>query len=295
VTDGYDLKRCAKCAAWIPTTATMCSYCGTSSPDKPLERPRGPVLSLRHGVGATQALIALNVAYFLFSLVVAKARDPQGNLLQWMITGTGFPGGAWLSGAYLHGWVVETGEWWRALSMAFLHYGLIHIGMNMLALRDLGRFAEDLYGTSKFLVVYVLSALGASAAIAWTAAHASAESPVGIAAGASGAVFGVLGLLAVRLLRAGTDRGRQIGMMFVKNIAFMLAVGLVVPFISNAGHVGGLLVGAGCAFVVPDRFAARLRPKSQGVWAAAGWICVAAIAASLVLAARFALTYRREG
>ena len=284
----FDVKRCAKCAAWIPTTATKCSYCDTSSPDEPPARPRGPALSLRHGVSATNALIAANAALFFFALIVAKARGVEGNVLQWALTGSTFTPGAWLCGAYVHQSVAQEHEWWRLISAAFLHYGVIHLALNMLALRDLGALTERLFGTAKFLVVYVLSAIGGNVAVGFW--HGDGR-PAVVAAGASGAIFGVMGLVTVYLLRAATERSRQVGMMLARDVLMMLGAGLVIPFISNAAHVGGLVVGAACGYVLKDRLSDRFDPGSRRRWTSLAFVAVGLTVGALVAAMWFALTY----
>jgi membrane associated rhomboid family serine protease len=297
MTDGqdFDVKRCAKCAAWIPATATMCSYCNTTSPDKPPVRPKGNVLSLRHGVSATHLLIAVNIAFFVFSLAVAKARGVEGNVLQWALTGGGgFGEGMLLAGGYWHPLVVE-GQWWRVLSATFLHYGAIHIGLNMLALRDVGRLAEELFGTAKFLAVYLLSGIGSTLAVSVWFVHVRHDPTGPLLAGASGAIFGVMGLLAVFLLRAGTSRAREIGRKLALDVVYMLAIGFMVPFISNTGHVGGLLVGVACGLFIKDRFASRLDPAAARAWTKAAAALVFVAGASLLAAAWFAVRAQEIG
>lgn len=289
--EDFDVKRCAKCAAWIPTTATKCSYCDTSSPDVAPVRSRGPMLSLRHGVSATNALIAANGAFFVFSLLAAKRRGFEGNVTQWATTGTGFGDGVWQSGGYYHPSVAD-GQWWRFLSATFLHFGLIHIALNMFALRDLGRVTEQLFGTAKFLTVYLLAGVGSTAAISVWYAYVLHEPGGALMAGASGSIFGLMGLLAVVLLRGGTHAAQQMGRGLVKNVIAMLAVGFLVPVISNTGHVGGLLVGAACGLFVKDRFSERLDPASRGRWTKIAFVMVLAAVASLVAAAWFAFTYK---
>jgi membrane associated rhomboid family serine protease len=291
--DDFDVKRCAKCAAWIPTTATKCSYCDTSSPDQPPARPKGPVFSLRHGVSATNALIAVNGAFFLFSLLAARLSGLDGNLLQWATTGTGFGKGIWLAGGYYHPAVAE-GQWWRILAATFLHFGLLHLAMNMYALSHLGRVAEQLFGSAKFVTVYLLAGVGSTMAISVWYAYVLHEPGGALMAGASGSIFGVMGLLAVVLLRGGTHAAQQIGRSLVKDVLVMLAIGFVVPMISNTGHVGGLVVGAACGLFVKDRFAEKLDPASRGRWLRIALAIVLTAAASLVAAAWFALTWKGE-
>ena len=291
--DDFDVKRCAKCAAWIPTTATKCSYCDTSSPDQPPARTRGSLLSIRHGISATNALIAVNGAFFLFSLLAARLQGFEGNLLQWATTGTGFGGGIFLSGGYFHP-AVAAGQWWRILAATFLHYGLLHIAMNMYALSHLGRVAEQLFGTAKFLTVYLLAGVGSTIAISVWFAYVRHQPESVLMAGASGSIFGIMGLLAVVLLRGGTHAAQQMGRGLVKDVIVMLAIGFVVPMISNTGHVGGLVVGAACGLFVKDRFSEKLDPASRGRWTRIALVMVLVAAASLVAAAWYALTWKGD-
>ncbi len=283
----YDVKRCGKCAAWIPSSATMCAYCGTSEPDAPPVRPKGSVISVRHGFSVTNALILANAVYFAFSLFVQWRATPNGAPLQWALTGTGLREGLSYPGAYRHAEVMEGHEWWRVLCATFLHYGGIHILMNMLALKQLGGLAESLFGPAKFLTVYVVS--GACSALAVSVWYAGVRglpaNEIPGLVGASGAVFGVAGLLIAYLLRAGTERGRAMGFAIGKNILFMLAVGLVVPFISQVGHVGGLLPGLLFGMTLRSEFTGRARPATKSAWPRAAFLCAAAVVASLLAGA----------
>jgi len=298
VTDGggYDVKRCGKCAAWIPTSATMCAYCGTSSPDAPPARPKGSMLSIRHGVRVTTLLIVANAVYFVFSLFVQFRATPDGNPLQWATTGSHFIQGLWYCGMYRHEDVVLGHQWWRVLCATFLHIGGIHILMNMLALKQLGELAEDLFGPAKFLTVYVLSGVSCSLGISvWYAGirHFPEQGiPIAGVAGASGAIFGVAGLLIVYLFRAGTSRGREIAMSIAKSIAMMLVLGLVLPgLLSQVGHVGGLLPGVAFGLLIKDDFSTRVNPQSRKRWTTAAAVCVSAAALSLLAGAWFAFSH----
>lgn len=85
------------------------------------------------------------------------------------------------------------GETWRLLSCAFLHIGLVHLGVNMFVLWKVGPFLERLFGSTTFLIFYVVSAIGGSEASLWW-------NEFGVSAGASGALFGIFGSLLGYLL-----------------------------------------------------------------------------------------------
>ncbi|NNG36446.1 rhomboid family intramembrane serine protease [Nakamurella aerolata] len=128
---------------------------------------------------------------------------------------------------------VGAGEYWRVWTSGFLHLGVAHIAMNMLSLFFIGPPLERVLGRWRFLAVYLLSLLGGSA----LAMVASA--PVSVSAGASGAIFGILGGLAVAFKRMKANM-QQILMVLVLNIIFSFSI----AGISWQAHIGGLIVGA---------------------------------------------------
>jgi len=135
------------------------------------------------------------------------------------------------------------GEWWRLITAAFLHYGPIHLGMNMLALWWLGSPVEAALGRARYLLLYFAAGLAGSTG-------ALLLSPNDVTVGASGAIFGILGALFILEYHA---TGRLMGQamtLIVINIAFSYAV----PNISIGGHLGGLAAGViGCVAMVSFR------------------------------------------
>jgi len=135
---------------------------------------------------------------------------------------------------------------WRFLTSAFLHdasplpFGLFHIGLNMYALWLLGPYLEQLFGRTRFLAVYLLSALGGSVAYLLLV-----PSTGGGMVGASGAVFGLFGTLVITQKRLNRSLG-QIGAV----LAFNLVFGFVIAGIAWQAHLGGLAVGLVCALVL---------------------------------------------
>lgn len=124
------------------------------------------------------------------------------------------------------------GQWWRLISSGFLHIGLIHLAMNMIALWVIGRDLELLLGRLRFAAVYFLSLLGGSTAVFM---FGDALQSV---AGASGAVYGLMGGIAVAALRLKVSL-RPVLLVIGLNIA----ASVLIPGISLLGHLGGLVVG----------------------------------------------------
>lgn len=128
---------------------------------------------------------------------------------------------------------VAAGEWWRLFTSGFLHFGPLHLAFNMLALWVIGRDLELVLGRIRFLAVYFAGLLGGSAA-AFVFGMVNAQ-----VAGASGAVFGLMGGLAVVLRRLRHSPAPALSL-----IAVNIVISLVVPGISILGHLGGLVAGA---------------------------------------------------
>jgi membrane associated rhomboid family serine protease len=221
--------------------------------------PREPQVFLERlrraapGVPVTRAFITLNVLIFMAMVAVsgsygqeAEALNDTG-LLGVLLGGFSIP--------QLQAWGANTapltvgpagawGEPWRLMSSAFLHGNLLHIGMNLLVLRQLGDTAERLFGSRAYAAVYLLSALaGSVASLGW---HAL-QNPLAVSVGASGAVFGVMGAtLGFALARKEAVPRRVYKALLSSGLWFAginIAFGLSMSMVDNAAHIGGLLAG----------------------------------------------------
>jgi rhomboid protease GluP len=143
-----------------------------------------------------------------------------------------------------YGPAVANGEWWRAFTAGFLHGGLLHVSFNMFALWQVGTIVEDLFGSVKMTIVYVLSLIGS----AWAIYHFNYNE---VTIGASGAIFGLFGALVAAGLRLGPV-GRTLVRSMLGIVIINVLIGFMVPNISQAGHLGGLAAGfiAGLALYV---------------------------------------------
>ena len=167
----------------------------------------------------TTALIAINVGIYLFQLAGGAPITANAG---WIF-----------DHGFLYGPYVAQGDWYRLLSAAFLHYGPVHLGMNMLALWWIGRPLEDWLGPGRYILLYLVSGLAGSAG-------ALIASPTVPTVGASGAIFGILGAAIVLERQQTYVLGGSAITLLVVNLAFTFAV----PGISIGGHLGGLAGGA---------------------------------------------------
>jgi rhomboid protease GluP len=145
------------------------------------------------------------------------------------------------------------GEWWRFITPIFLHIGLLHLLMNSFALYYLGPMVEKMYGSIRFLFIYLFSG--------FTGVLGSFLFSPTVSAGASGAIFGCFGAL---LYLGNIHRQlflRTMGYNIIAVIMVNLIFGFVVPGIDNAGHIGGLVGGYLAASIVS--LPKHRNPKAQ--------------------------------
>lgn len=216
---------------------------------------------------ATKVLIGINAAVFVVSVVLGRSGNMFDYPRGWFVEDFALVGGGF-SPSRLE-WVgVAEGEWWRLVTGGFLHAGILHLGMNMLALWILGSMLEPVLGRARFVGIYFASLLAGSAGV-------MVLEPNATTVGASGAVFGLMGA-AVALSRArGIDPWRSgIGGLIVINLLITFGV----PGISVGGHVGGLIGGLLAGWAV---FA--LEKRSAPAWTAVA-VCMTATLAFAALA-----------
>jgi len=235
---------CANCGRELPPTEVgrtqLCADC------RQLQRARRPAPSITQLATAfpvTSGIVALNV--LVFGAMVAKGVSPSTptttQLLRW---GADF-------GPLTYG-----GQWWRLLTSCFVHAGLLHIAFNMWAFWGLGLFVEKLLGRTRFLFAYLLAGLGGAVASVWW--H-----PFAVSVGASGAIFGVAGIL-VALLRFGKVTGevaylKAHSRSILAFIGYNLIFGFISPHVDNSAHLGGLATGIAIGVLLP-----RHDPHDQG-------------------------------
>ena len=205
----------------------------------------------------TKALIAIIVGIYLLQLAGGAPMNANAG---WIYEhGALFIRGIDSSGALVG---LGQGEWYRLLTAAFLHYGPIHLGMNMLALWWIGRPLEDWLGPARYLLLYLVAGLAGSAG-------ALIASPGAVTVGASGAIFGILGAAIVLERQQTYVLGGSAITLLVVNLAFTFAV----PGISIGGHLGGLAGGA-LAILALSQFG-----KRSAVYSRIDLVSLASIAA----------------
>jgi membrane associated rhomboid family serine protease len=203
----------------------------------------------------TYAIIALNVIAFGYEYLVGQSAAAD----RWSMSGAD---------------VAVFNEYYRLFTSMFLHYGLLHIGFNMLVLFMLGPSLEHTLGHVRFTVLYVVAGLGGAVASFWF------TDPLVQAGGASGAIFGLMGAYIVvgKALRADVS---QVVSLIVLNIV----LGFVIPNTDWRAHLGGLVTGALVGAIM------AFAPQRQRVLVqVVGILAVVALLAVLVVVRDQALT-----
>lgn len=224
-------RRCTRCGRPCCDDCLTRAAVGSNCPDclraaRPAATTRVRHWQARHPALVTRALVAANVAVFVYLTL----RDPSS--LGGTVSAGQFDLG--LSARFL---TESPVEWYRLISSGFVHFGLLHVGFNMYLLYQLGHLLEPEIGRVRFALAYLAALLGGSAG-------AMALQPNGLHGGASGAVFGLMGLAFVGFrLRGINPMNTGIGSLLILN----LVITFVIPGISIGGHLGGVLVGAAAA------------------------------------------------
>jgi membrane associated rhomboid family serine protease len=214
---------CSECGRPICTECVTYAPVGLRCPDHS-GKPQGSAkvaaaVGVRGDDLLTRVLIGINIAVFLAEVATGASLSSFGS-------------SSLINHLALYGPNVAHGQPYRMVTSGFLHYGFIHLGMNMYALYILGGSLERLMGRWRFATLYGVSLLAGSAG-------ALVLSPCSLTAGASGAIFGLFGAALV-LERQRVIAAQGLMGIILINVIFTLAV----PGISVGGHLGGFIGGA---------------------------------------------------
>ncbi len=150
-------------------------------------------------------------------------------------------------------------EPWRLLTSTFVHFGIVHIGLNMWCLFNLGQLLEPLMGSKRFGVMYVSSGLAASiVSVAWN--------PWRVSTGASGAIFGVAGALVTYLALKKTSLEKELVRKNLRSLAFFIGYNLLYGLsgaVDNSAHLGGLISGLILGAIIPAQSRSPFSPADS--------------------------------
>lgn len=250
------MANCIQCGRKLPpfSLRKICQWCvqheaAQRGEDAGVQRVMPtPWVRRESSISLTHVIFGANLAVFI--AMVMATNDP----LAFLDPTHGFSGEQLVHWGAIYGPYTLGGDWWRLLTYMFLHGHLLHIGMNMWCLWNLGPLCEALYGRWTYLTLYILSGVaGGLVSLGWN--------PGVLTVGASGAIFGLTGALIASLtlgkfsLTGISTTGTLSSLLFFAG--FSLYLGVVSPEVDNACHVGGLfcglILGGLIATVAPER------------------------------------------
>jgi membrane associated rhomboid family serine protease/thioredoxin-like negative regulator of GroEL len=179
-----------------------------------------------------------------------------------------------------YGPLTFNGQWWRLVSSMFVHFGAVHIALNMWCLWNLGRAAERLLGRFSYLFAYFASGIFGSIASVYS-------SPLSVGAGASGAVFGLAGVLVSFVYLKKTPAHLQLNSNLMGSLGTFIIFNLIYsarPGVSMAAHVGGLVMGLAVGALLPAAAASESSRRTR--LSVVVLLTAAALVASAVAAKR---------
>jgi rhomboid protease GluP len=257
-------KFCETCGAILSRDEKLCPRCQAAAPgwrSQTIKRRLGLILPSWCPVSGF--LLAANVAVLLVAMLFFGARQllaPDSQML--------------LSIGALIPALFREGEYWRLITYGYLHIGLMHIAFNMFALMQVGPVLEEQVGRARFFVVYTLTLIGGG--LADVIVRGSA---VMIIAGASGALFGLIGFGMSYAHFYGGYAGQMQRNFFIRWAVYGFLFGLMIGA-DNIAHAGGFITGAILGFLVERE---RIhRERFDPLWAALAGLCALATVAAFV-------------
>ncbi|HMD83347.1 MAG TPA: rhomboid family intramembrane serine protease [Terriglobia bacterium] len=267
------VRMCPHCRALIDRNAKVCPLCGeTTGP----VRARGSSSTSGRIMGvipipttASSAIVVANLALYAISWYMTL--HSEATQLYGAPPMGGIDGNVLLRLGAKAPYILA-GQWWRLVTAMFLHAGLLHIGMNMWCLVDLGPQVESLFSTTKFTVFYLVTGVAGFVLSLWWR-------PFGTSVGASGAIMGLIGILIGASFHHG-HLGKQYRSQLWKWVIYIAIFGIFFN-VDNAAHFGGLATGLVLGYLVPEG-EPTTRP-SENLWNTLAALSVLVIAASFVL------------
>ncbi len=256
---------CPHCRAFIKSSDRVCPYCETAVGPRAVDRRSpGEVLGglIPQARFTTTLILLINFGLYAATALASLRAGSEGAWSD-IDARTLFDFGAKYRPA------VFLGQWWRLITAGFLHGGLLHLLMNSWVLFDLGAQVEEIYGASRFLVIYFVATVAGFFASTWWFA--------GLSVGASAGIFGLIGAM----IALGTRHplGAGIRALYIRWAIYGLLLGLLPGLrVDNAAHLGGLAAGFAVGFVAG-------LPEGAPTWADRLWRVAAYLSVFLTVVA----------
>ena len=242
-------KLCPSCGTLVGSSATRCHQCGASLTFSLAAASRSLSKILPETSPATYGILTFSCLMYLVSLLwtmrISGFRMPQGGGLGALFSFGGInPGVLERLGASLP-LPYNLVQPWRFVTAIFLHGGLLHIGFNMWVLMDIGPMVEELYGSARFLFIYVATGIFGYVVSSFFG---------NFSIGGSGALLGLIGvMLALTMGRKTTASMQMLRGQLIRWLIYIAVFGLFIHGIDNYAHAGGLVSGFILGKIMVDR------------------------------------------
>ena len=258
---------CPACGSLVGINATRCHQCGANLRFGLAAWSKGLSEFFGGHAPVTSALLIINVVMFVAEVLGTMHAGRLGGLsILWGMD----PETTYRLGASYPYAIRVLDQWYRLVTAMFLHGGLIHIGFNMMVLLDIGPVVEELYGSARYLFIYIFTgAVGFAMSMFFHPAL-----------GASGALMGLLGVLIAVSGKRGSMEARALRSRLISWVISVFALGFFIGA-DNVAHFGGLASGFILGKVMADRLPMNSREQNRAYLV--GWLAGLVTLASFVL------------
>ena len=287
----YPHKICSHCGAINDRESYTCASCERDLPTMFWYRVNRLYHSLIPREGPVVTMVFLGLIVLVYAIEYAANGFRPGGLM------APNPQSLYVIGAFSGGWAVGDGQYWRFLSFGLLHGGLLHFGMIAYSLYQIGQLIESQIDRARMLALITLTQFSAAfGSYVWYTLVR--DNPLVPTVGGSGWLYGLLGFGIAYFHQMGPP-AKQMRDSLLKWAVIWLVLGMIIPGINNAAHVGGLVAGLAFAYIPEGSIGTsggvlRRARQSDATWAVVHWVCVAAWCATLFFMAKSIAHYWPE-
>jgi rhomboid protease GluP len=267
---------CPACGWLVGASATRCHQCGASMTFSLAAARRSLSKLLPHAAPVTYIVLSLDILIYGLSLLMTIQRSggfdaPAGGLRGILVSLGGISGAILLRMGESLPFAYLLSQPWRLVMAVFLHGSLIHIGFNMMTLMNIGPMVEELYGSARYLFIFVVTG----------AVGFLTSSLVGnVSVGASGSLLGLVGVLIAVTGSRQSAGARMLRGQLISWVVSIAVLGFFMPVVDNWAHGGGFLAGYLLGRLIPDRQPAD--PAERRTADIMGWAAALLVAASFI-------------
>lgn len=234
-------KICPACGSLVGVNATRCHQCGTNLKFSLAAISKGLSEFFGGRAPVTTVLLIMNLLLFAVSwMATASAGGGGGLSILWGMGGVPL----YRLGESFPYAIFVTHQWYRLVTAMFLHGGLIHIGFNLMVLMDIGPVVEEVYGSARFLFLYLATGI-----VGFLFSALSGH----VSVGASAPILGLIGLMIAITTRRSGAHMEQLRSRLISWVVSIFVLGFLMRGVDNWAHFGGLAAGFVLGKVFADR------------------------------------------